>query len=396
MAVAIQAVDVTAALAMEEQLREAHKMEAVGRLAGGVAHDFNNSLTAIGGFAALIASETKEPGTKEAASTILGAAKRAADLTRELLAYSRRSILQPQTVDVNELVAGLRPMMVRLLGADVSVVVKSGVARALVRVDPSGLERVILNLAVNARDAMPAGGSLTLSIDRLGSGDGSAAEPGWIVTTVADTGAGIPSELHSQVFDPFFTTKQVGSGTGLGLSMVKGFVIQSGGSVRLVSEPGFGTAIEIKLPEVADDREPSSTAPRPRVSGGAETILVVEDEPAVAALCFQVLSRNGYRVLLADSGQSAVGLLRSHSGPIALLLVDVILGDMRGPEIVELARPLHPEAAVLYATGYTAGSIGPLDGLTAGVDLIEKPYPLEQLLARVRQAIDARPKAVAE
>ena len=392
-AVAIQAVDVTAALAMEEQLREAQKMEAVGRLAGGVAHDFNNSLTAIGGFAALIASETKELETKEAAETILGAAKRAADLTRELLAYSRRSILQPQTIDVNELVAQMRPILLRLLGEDVAVVVESRVSKALVRVDPSGLERAILNLAVNARDAMPDGGRLTILTDRQEADDEAAAETGWIAVTVSDTGAGIPSQLHSQVFDPFFTTKPVGSGTGLGLSMVKGFVVQSGGRVSLNSS-GRGTAIEIVLPEVADDRELPAKAPNvATATGGAETILVVEDEPAVAAVSFQVLSRSGYRVLLADSGQSAIGLLRSHSGPIALLLVDVILGDMRGPHIVDYARAVHPEAAVLYASGYASESIGRGEVLPAGVDLIEKPYQLEHLLVRVRAAIDGRTKA---
>ena len=268
-AVAMQAVDVTASLAMEEQLREAHKMEAIGRLAGGVAHDFNNSLTAIGGFAALIESETNEPDTREAAFTILGAARRAADLTRELLAYSRRSILQPQTVDVIELVDELRPMMLRLLGENVAVAVESTVASALVRVDPSGLERAMLNLAVNAHDAMPTGGRLTITIERRAPDETPAEGAGWIVVTVADSGAGIPSELHSKVFDPFFTTKPVGSGTGLGLSMVKGFVVQSGGEVRLLSEPGCGTSIEItrrragrccgEFPGPESERIPGST-----------------------------------------------------------------------------------------------------------------------------------------
>jgi PAS domain S-box-containing protein len=253
-AIAMQAVDVSAALAMEEQLREAQKMEAVGKLAGGVAHDFNNSLTAIGGFAALIVSGTKEAETREAAETILVAAKRAADLTRELLAYSGRSILQPQTIDVNELVAELRPMLLRVLGEDVKLVVQSHILKALVRVDPSGLKRAILNLAVNARDAMPDGGCLTITTDRRESEGGAVADTGWIAMIVADTGGGIPSELHSRVFDPFFTTKPVGSGTGLGLAMVKGFVVQSGGKVNLVSEAGRGTTIEIMLPEVADDR----------------------------------------------------------------------------------------------------------------------------------------------
>jgi PAS domain S-box/PAS domain S-box len=320
MAVAMQAVDVTASLTMEEQLREAQKMEAVGRLAGGVAHDFNNSLTAIGGFASLILSSSNEPDSREAAETILGAAKRAADLTRELLAYSRRSLLQPQTIDVNALVGAVRPMLLRLLGEDVSVVIESRVSAAMVRVDPGGLERVILNLAANARDAMPGGGVLTISTDRRAEDSGDGEDRRWVAISVADTGAGIPQELHSQVFDPFFTTKPVGSGTGLGLAMVKGFVVQSGGRVSLVSRPGEGTTIDILLPEAIDAQPPAPEPVAPEALGRGETILVVEDDPSVAAVSFQVLSRRGYRVLLADRGESAIGLLRGHTGPIALLL----------------------------------------------------------------------------
>jgi PAS domain S-box-containing protein len=390
--VGLQAVDVTQALALEEQLREAQKMEAVGRLAGGVAHDFNNSLTAIGGFASLIASETNEPETREAAETILGAAKRAADLTRELLAYSRKSLLQPQVMEVNALVGAIRPMLLRLLGEDVSVVVESRVSDAFVRVDPGGLERVLLNLGANARDAMPGGGCVTIVTDRRraeGLSDDEARS--WVVISVADTGAGIPTEFQSQVFDPFFTTKPVGSGTGLGLAMVKGFVVQSGGQVALRSETGQGTAIEILLPEVADTSKPSAAAPaQPVLARAGETVLVVEDEPSVAGIVFQVLSRGGYRVLLADTGESAIGVLRSHTAPITLLLVDVILPDMRGPQLVEVARAVHPESAVLFASGYSADSIARRGELPAGVDLIEKPYAPDELRRRVRDAIDRR------
>ncbi|MFI5258124.1 MAG: PAS domain S-box protein [Candidatus Limnocylindrales bacterium] len=392
MSVGLQAIDVTQSLAIEEQLREAQKMEAVGRLAGGVAHDFNNSLTAIGGFAALIASGSKEPETREAAETILGAAKRAADLTRELLAYSRRSLLQPQVIDVNTLVASIRPMLLRLLGEDVSVAIETRVSDAMVRVDPGGMERVILNLAANARDAMPAGGRLTISTSRMvDDGPRGSAGRRWIVVSVADTGAGIPLELHSQVFDPFFTTKPVGSGTGLGLAMVKGFVVQSGGKVALRSEPGRGTTIEIFLPEVAEARQPVAVSPAgPEAARGDETILVVEDEAAVAAASFQVLSRNGYRVLLADSGESAIGLLRGHTGRIALMLVDMILPDIRGPQLVEVARAVHPESAALFASGHSAEAIGRRGEVAPGMELIEKPYEPTELLRRVREAIDTR------
>ena len=388
MAVAMQAVDVTASMAMEEQLREAQKMEAVGRLAGGVAHDFNNSLTAIGGFASLILGSSHEPDSREAAETILGAAKRAADLTRELLAYSRRSLLQPQTIDVNALVGAVRPMLLRLLGEDVSVVIESRVSAAMVRVDPGGLERVILNLAANARDAMPGGGILTISTDRRADDSGENPDRRWVAISVSDTGAGIPQELHSQVFDPFFTTKPVGSGTGLGLAMVKGFVVQSGGQVSLVSRPGEGTTIDILLPEAVDAQVPTPEPVAAEALGRGETILVVEDDPSVAAVSFQVLSRRGYRVLLADRGESAIGLLRGHTGPIALLLVDVILPDMRGPQVADVARMLHPESAVLFASGYSTEVIGRRGELPPDIDLIEKPYVPEQLLARVRRRID--------
>ena len=392
MSVGLQAVDVTLALAMEEQLREAQKMEAIGRLAGGIAHDFNNSLTAIGGFASLIASGSKEPDTREAAETIVGAAKRAADLTRELLAYSRRSMLQPEVIDANGLVGSIRPMLLRLLGEDISVVIESRVPQAMVRVDQAWLERVILHLAANARDAMPGGGRLTIATDRRnGATPFTPAAPTHIAISVSDTGAGIPVDLHPHVFDPFFTTKPVGSGTGLGLAMVKGFVVQSGGDVTLRSEPGRGTTIEILLPEVSVAPRPAAVEPGPPDrAGGNETILVVEDEPTVAAVSFQVLSRSGYRVLLADSGESAIGLMRGHTSPIALMLVDVILPDMRGPQLVDVARAVHPESAVLFASGYSADSFARRVDLPPEVDLIEKPHDPEQLLRRVRDAINRR------
>jgi PAS domain S-box-containing protein len=388
--VGLQAIDVTQSLAIEAQLREAQKMEAVGRLAGGVAHDFNNSLTAIGGFAALIAAESKEPETREAAETILGSAKRAADLTRELLTYSRKSMLMPQVIEVNEMLGAIRPMLRRLLGEDMSVVIESDLPVAMVRVDPGGLERVILNLAANARDAMPGGGRLTICTERRFRDQSALVGPAtWVAISVTDTGIGIPVELHSQVFDPFFTTKQVGAGTGLGLATVKGFVVQSGGEVRLNSKPGQGTTIDILLPEVADTRvPPAEVMPPPVLARDNETILVVEDEPAVAAVSFQVLNRGGYRVLLADSGESAIGLMRGHTGAIALLLIDVVLPDMRGPQLLGPARSAHPESAVLFASGYSAEAIGERGEVPIDIDLIEKPYAPDELLRRVRLAID--------
>jgi CheY-like chemotaxis protein len=305
-------------------------------------------------------------------------------------------LLQPQTIDVNGLVAGLRPMLLRMLGEDVAVVFEARSSEAVVCVDKGGLERVIINLAANARDAMPGGGRLTITTERRHAPYPIGGDAGrWISIAVADTGSGIPPELHSQVFDPFFTTKPVGRGTGLGLSMVKGFVVQSGGDVSLNSIPGVGTTIEILLPEAIGNGRTEPAAEGPKSAGGEETILVIEDESSVAALSFQVLTRRGYRVLLADSGASAVGLLRSHAGPIALLLVDVILPDIRGPQVAEAAAELHPESAVLFASGYSAEAITLRGELPAAVDLIEKPFAPEELLSRVRSAIDRGPTVAA-
>ena len=387
-AVSVQVEDVTAIHAMEERLREAQHMEAIGRLAGGVAHDFNNSLTAIGGFASLIAATTEEEETRTAASTILQASRRAADLTRELLAYSRRSLLKPQVIDVNELLLSVRPVLVRLVEPRAALVVDAHAPRAFVRVDPGAFGRAIENLVTNARDAMPPGGVVTVAIR-------DADEQ--VRISVTDTGSGIPPELQSKVFEPFFTTKPIGSGTGLGLAMVKGFVLQSGGQVELESDPDRGTTITIVLPAAgeseADGVAPASEAPR----GGDETILLVEDEPDVAALGFRVLTMGGYRVLLADSGAAALGLLRGHTAQVDLFLLDVMLPDTRGPQLAVDAKTVHPEAAVLFASGYSAEEMARSGELPEGLDMIEKPYEPEELLSYVRRVLDRRsPEATAE
>jgi two-component system, cell cycle sensor histidine kinase and response regulator CckA len=391
-AVAMKAIDVTESMALEEQLREAQKMEAVGRLAGGMAHDFNNSLTAIQGFASLIAAGAEDPQTREAAETILTATRHGAELTHQLLAYSRRSVLSFQIIDVNALVGAIRPMVLRLLGENVKVVIESRVPRALVRVDPGGLERAIINIAANARDAMPRGGRLTISIERREREPGDGHQGPWIVLKVTDTGVGIPTELQARVFDPFFTTKPVGAGTGLGLATVKGFVAQSGGRVSLSSRPG-ATTVEIRLPQ---SRELRASLPSQIPAGGhgrGETVLLVEDDPNVAVMSFQILSRNEYHVMLADSGESAIALLRGHSAPIALLLLDVVLPDIHGPRLAEIARASHPESNVLFASGYSSEAIARAGGLPREFDLIEKPFSPEQLLDRVRRAIDGLPEA---
>ncbi len=418
-AIAAQGIDVTAQEAMEARLRESQKMEAVGRLAGGVAHDFNNSLTAIGGFAALIAASTDDPEIRMEAESISAAVRRSANLTRELLAYARRSLLQPEPLEINAFVGSIRPMLRPLLGEDVRLVIESGVAEATVRVDPGQLEQALLNLAVNARDAMPDGGQVTIRTGRRtraapASGPGTAAgaaradaadateaaatgEPDdrtWVTVSVTDTGCGIAPDIQSHVFDPFFTTKPVGVGTGLGLAMVQGFVAQSGGRVTLASDVNVGTTVEIWLPEIAAGSRAATPVPVPALSTApGETILFVEDDPSVAAVGFQILSRRGYRVLLADSGATALALLCAHEAPIALVLADVILPDMRGPAVAEVAAVLHPEAAILFASGYSADTFVQRGEMREGVELIEKPYSPDQLALRVRAVIDRRQQA---
>ena len=378
-AVSVQAEDVTAIHEMEERLREAQHMESIGRLAGGVAHDFNNSLTAIGGFASLIAATTREDDSRNSAETIMTASRRAAELTRELLAYSRRSVLKPQVIDVNELLISVRPVLVSLLEPRVSLVVDTQVTGAFVRVDPGAFERAIVNLVTNARDAMPDGGVVSISTERSDA---------MVAVSVSDRGTGIPIEAQSKVFEPFFTTKAVGSGTGLGLAMVKGFVIQSGGLVELVSEPGEGTTITIRLPAAsAPEVKPVLEVAQPP-RGGSETILVVEDDPAVAEVAFRILSRSGYHVLLADCGAAALSLLGTRTTAIDLLLLDVMLPDTRGPKLAEEARPLAPDAALLFASGYSAEELVRSGELSDGIELIEKPYEPAEILAHVRRLLD--------
>jgi two-component system cell cycle sensor histidine kinase/response regulator CckA len=419
----LQAIDVTGRMALEAQLLQAQKMEAVGQLAGGIAHDINNTLTAVGGFAQLIESAARDPEIEADAHTISEAVVRASQLTRQLLAFARRSLLQPQVIDASTFIESIEPMLERLLGADIHVVLNQIATLALVHVDPGQFEQAILNLAVNAREAMPDGGTLTITTSRReaepgeheaemdsGAGDSAGSEGvaegvgagriggPVIVVTVADTGRGVAPELHDQVFEPFFTTKDQGRGSGLGLATVYGFVTQSGGEVELRSTPGTGTTIEIRLPEATEVSEPATEAAAvlPALPGGGEddgrgaTILLIEDEPAVAELARRILSSRGYRVIAASDGPSAIAAARGRVDPIELILSDVIMPGMNGPAAVEAILPLHPEAAVLFASGYTADAITEQGVLPEGVELIEKPFSPASLAARVREILEGR------
>lgn len=386
--VVVQFLDLTERDAIEARLVEAQRLEAVGQLAGGVAHDFNNSLTAIAGFASLIESG-ESPDPREDARTILGAAERAATLTRQLLAFGRRVPLHPQPVDLRDFLRTVEPLLRSLVGETVQIRVETDERPALVEVDPPSLEQAILNLAANARDAMPQGGDLTLAVRSYPGclAEGSPEPEAHVAVCVSDSGAGIPAAAIDRVFEPFFTTKPVGKGTGLGLAMVHGFVAESGGHLVVSSPPGQGATIEMHFPRAVGTVPQSEGHSEP--VGGSDSILFVEDDAAVASFGLACLRRLGYDVTPALNGSEAVALAASRLEPFDLLLTDVVIPGMSGPELAALIHRHHPSTAILYASGYSAEHVG---DAVAGprAPLLEKPYSLAQLAAKVREVIDAR------
>ena len=380
----------------EEQLRHAQRMESVGRLASGIAHDFNNVLTVINGLADLGMNSLPE-GTPLRAdlATILSAGEHAAKLTAQLLAFSRKQVLRPQAVDLNALVNETRALLLRVLGSDVRVETRFGPGLAQVRVDPSQLQQVILNLAVNSRDAMPDGGTLLITtrnvhVDADSMPAGTDLRPGrYVQVAVADTGTGMDDATRRHVFEPFFTTKEPGRGTGLGLATVHGIVKQSGGDVVVASELGAGTTFSIYLPVTLD--EVPLQAPLPRAAlleGGAECVLVVDDNESVLRLTQRILEWAGYRVLSADSGAGALELLEANGSQVHLLLADVVMHGMRGTELVEHVIKRWPLIKVLLMSGYPDGADHRRGVLESGVELIPKPFTPDQLAARVRAVLD--------
>ena len=391
----VQAIDVTERAALEAQLREAQRMEAVGQLAGGIAHDINNALTAVGGFAELIEAKSQDESVREDAHTISEAVGRARRLTRELLTFAQRSVLQPKVIDIAEFMASLDPVLRRLLGPGIELISRRQATNARIRVDPGQFERAIMNLAVNGRDAMPRGGTMTIETIRSTDRDPASSrsprgstETTWIVITVSDTGVGIPPELQDMVFEPFFTTKERETGSGLGLAMVYGFVSQSGGHVELRSAPGVGTIVEIWLPETAETAPASQPGVRPNQLEGRETILLVDDELTVAQFSRTALTRLGYAVLVANDGTSAIEAARNHDGPIDLVLTDVIMPGLQGPDVARAVVSIHPEARVAYVSGYSADAITERGVVPPGVELIEKPFTADELGSRVRAILD--------
>ena len=390
--------DISELKRLEAQLLQSQKMEAIGRLAGGVAHDFNNLLTAIIGYSEFLLHGLNSYDPRRGdVEEIRKAADRAAALTRQLLAFSRKQVLQPEVLNLNAIVVNLEKMLQRLLGEDIELVTALDPHLGRVKADPGQIEQVIVNLAVNARDAMPQGGKLTVEtvnvyLDEDYAHQHTEVQPGpYVMLAVSDTGVGMDEETKSHLFEPFFTTKELGRGTGLGLSTVYGIVKQSGGHITVYSEPGLGTTFKIYLPQTEESGETAVRAPtRPAALHGQETILVVEDAEPVRDMARQVLVRQGYTVLEAQNGEEALRLNASHEGPIHLLVTDVVMpGGMSGRQLAERLTATRPEMRVLYMSGYTDNAIVHRGLLEPGIAFLQKPFAPDTLTLKVRETLDA-------
>jgi signal transduction histidine kinase len=380
---------------LEEQLRQSQKMEAVGQLAGGIAHDFNNLLMVINGYAELLQNRIDEKSPLRVnVDEIRHAGDRAASLTRQLLAFSRRQVLQPKVLDLNGVISHLGTMLQRLIGEDLELRMLLRQDLGTVLADPGQIEQVLLNLVVNARDAMSTGGKLILETDNVVLDETFAREhpavvPGpHVLLAVSDTGAGIPGEIRARIFEPFFSTKERGKGTGLGLSTVYGIIKQSNGYISVWSEVGKGTTFKIYLPRVEGEVQVlSSASPAASLQGG-ETLLVVEDESAVQEVIERVLSGNGYRVLLACGGSEALRVSGEHEGPIDLLITDVVMPGMGGREVASRLETSRPGLRVLFMSGYTDDAISHHGILETGLKFLQKPFTTDALLRKVREALE--------
>jgi signal transduction histidine kinase len=386
--------DVTERLQLEEQLRNAQQLEAIGRLAGGIAHDFNNILSIIMGHGELLlAMGEVDEQTRSGLEQMRRAADRAASLTQQLLAFSRKQVLQPRVLDLNETVASVQKMLTRVIGEDIELVANLSSELMLVRADPGQLEQVVMNLLVNARDAMPQGGKIimeTANVEIRDEGRDLDLQSGrYVMLKVTDTGHGMDSSTLSHVFEPFFTTKPMGKGTGLGLATVYGIVKQSGGSVRAESEAGRGTMFQVYLPAVEGSTAVHKVQPSvDGVRGGSETILVAEDEPDLRELTRIFLEGYGYRVLEASGADQAIEKAEKSVEPIHLLLTDVIMPGMSGRQLAEKILCKRPQTKIVYMTGYTDDMVVQHKVLEPGVQLLQKPFTKVELARKVRATLD--------
>ncbi|HLX84299.1 MAG TPA: PAS domain S-box protein [Terriglobales bacterium] len=394
--VASFAQEITDRVALEEKLRQSQKMEAIGRLAGGVAHDFNNLLTVIIGYNQILADGVPAGSPlANSASQIKSAADRAAGITRQLLAYSRKQVLSPRAIDLNDIMLNLDSMLRRLIGEDIEVLTVPARDLGTVKADPGQIEQVIMNLALNARDAMPSGGKLTLETLNTDLNDDYAREhPSvesgrYVMLAVSDTGVGMTPEMQSRIFEPFYTTKEVGKGTGLGLSTVFGIVKQSGGYIWVYSEPNRGTTFKIYLPRVDQPAEKLGADKRPAVQRGNETVLLVEDDWQLRQLSSSVLEHCGYQVMVAANGDEALTICRAQNRHVHLLVTDVVLPGMNGRQLADQIVKISPQAKVLYVSGYTSNAIVHHGVLDDGLWFLPKPFSLAGLVAKVREVLDS-------
>jgi PAS domain S-box-containing protein len=390
--------DVTERRELEAQLRQAQKMEAIGRLAGGVAHDFNNLLTAINGWGEILLQELPpDDYRRQFAEEITRAGQRAAELTRQLLAFGRRQVLAPKVLDLNATITSMQKMLRRLIGENIQLVTELDPNLGHVKADPGQLEQVIMNLCVNARDAMPSGGTLTIATanvvvveHRWQPGQPSELKPGaYVMLAISDTGIGMDAATQARIFEPFFTTKERGKGTGLGLATVYGIITQSGGHITVHSQPGRGTTFRIYLPQVAPAPEhPEVPAVADSLPRGTETILLVEDEDGVRSLARSALQRQGYSVIEACDGTDALARYMHHAGRVDLLLTDVVMPRMGGPDLAQRIQVLQPDIRVLYMSGYTDSSLVHAGVAAESVAFLQKPFTPDALARKVREVLD--------
>lgn len=388
--------DVGARIALEDQLRQAHKMEAVGQLAGGIAHDFNNLLTVINGYASWLLEQTPEASAEKAPlAQILKAGQRAAGMTGQLLAFSRKQVLQPKVLSLNETLSASVAMLRRLIPSDIKFDLQLAPGLHPVKLDPIQIEQVFLNLSLNAKDAMSNGGTLTIETANVYLDEAYAAKkvdvaPGnHAMLAVSDTGEGMTAEVLSRAFDPFFTTKEKGRGTGLGLSMVQGIVKQSGGHIYVYSEPGVGTTVKLYFPAVEESAEIPVSRLTDSAAAGHETILLVEDDEDVRQFTAHVLEALGYKVLTAAAGPEAIELASAQAGEIDLLITDVIMPGMNGRQLAEALTAARPAMRVLYISGYTENAVTNHGVLDAGLNFLAKPFVPESLARKVKQIMEA-------
>ncbi|MEN6626961.1 MAG: ATP-binding protein [Candidatus Sumerlaeia bacterium] len=377
--------DISNEIALEQQLRQSQKMEAIGRLAGGIAHDFNNLLTVINGYSELLMARLgREHPLAKDVQEIKRAGERAGSMTRQLLAFSRRQVLQPRVIDLNSLIREMENMLRRLISEDVELVISLDEGLGRIMADPGQIEQVILNLAVNARDAMPEGGRLVLGTTNMDLDSGR-----FVALSIADTGHGMTEETLAHIFEPFFTTKEMGKGTGLGLSTVYGIVKQSGGDIRASSRLGRGTTFQVLLPRLPSaDPSEMHEPPVPEAVGGRETILLVEDDDLIRELIKTLLRRNGYNPLVARDGVEAVEIYRDNKGRIDLVMTDLIMPRLGGRGLIERLNEEHGAVRALFMSGYTDNEVLRRGGLSDGSLFLGKPFAAHEMLAKIRQALN--------